>query len=357
MTNAFTTSGLFGGLFSDPAIAAEFSATAFTQRMLTFEAAWTQALGECGVVDTEAATLALAAIQDFHERDLGEGSDRDGLPVPALVAALKMGVAEQNVRAIHTGATSQDVIDTAMMLTCLAVIRVFEKHLTNIITLIDKLLVRSGENPLIARTRMQAALPATVALRVGAWRLALSEHLKRVDPVAIELSKVQIGGPIGSRDLPQAHVKACAQIVADTLDLSLGDVWHTDRSRVVAFGNWMTLVAGTLGKIGQDVTLMAQQGIDEIALAGTGGSSAMAHKQNPVTAEAMVALARYVAGQQGILGQAMIHEQERSGAAWALEWLTLPAMAEATGAALLHAEQLIHSVERIGTPDALQSKF
>ena len=77
----------------------------------------------------------------------------------------------------------------------------------------------------------------------------------------------------------------------------------------------------------------------------------MAHKQNPVAAEAIVALARYVGGQQGILSQAMIHEQERSGAAWALEWLTLPAMAEATGAALNHAIDLLGSVERLGAPD------
>lgn len=356
MTNAFTTSGLLGGLFSDPAIAAEFSATALTQRMLAFEAAWTQALGACGVVDAQDTALALTAIQGFDGSELGEGSDRDGLPVPALVAALKSGLDKQTARAIHAGATSQDVIDTAMMLTSVAVTDIFKDRISKILELIDALLVRFGENPLMARTRMQVALPATVALRVAAWRRPLADHLKRADAVRVDLSEVQIGGPIGSRDLPKTHENACAQIVADTLGLSLGDVWHNDRSRVIAFGNWMTLIAGTLGKIGQDVALMAQQGVDEIALAGSGGSSAMAHKQNPVTAEAMVALARYVAGQQGILGQAMIHEQERSGAAWALEWLTLPAMAEATGAALLHAERLIHSVERIGTPDAPQSE-
>lgn len=356
MTNAFTTSGLLGGLFSDPAIAAEFSASAFTQRMLAFEAAWTKALGACGVVAAKYAAFALAAIQGFSGADLGQGSDKDGLPVPALVAALKKGLAEDGARAIHTGATSQDVIDTAMMLTCIAVMDMFKARLSNILTLIDRLLARSGDRPLAARTRMQAALPATVALRVVAWRRPLADHLKRADAVRVDLSEVQIGGPIGSRVLPQAHVDGCAQIVADTLGLSLGDAWHTDRSRVVAFGNWMTLVAGTLGKIGQDVALMAQQGIDEIALSGSGGSSAMAHKQNPVTAEAMVTLARYIAGQQGILGQAMIHEQERSGAAWALEWLTLPAMAEATGAALLHAERVFQSIERIGTQQAPQSE-
>ncbi|MBU2980239.1 3-carboxy-cis,cis-muconate cycloisomerase [Lentibacter algarum] len=355
MTNAFMTSGIFGGLFSDPAVEAEFSASVFTQRMLAFEAAWTEALVASGVVEAEAAEPALAAIQGFDASDLGEGSTKDGLPVPTLVAALKSGLSEQSARAVHWGATSQDVIDTAMMLTCISVTEMFKTRISNVLALIDTLLARSADKPLMARTRMQAALPATVGLRLEAWRRPLAAHIKRADAILAELSEVQIGGPIGSRDLPQAHVKACAQTVADRLGLSLGDVWHTDRSRVVAFGNWMTLVAGTLGKIGQDVALMAQQGVDEIALSGSGGSSAMPHKQNPVAAETMVTLARYVAGQQGILGQAMIHEQERSGAAWALEWLTLPAMAEATGAALLHAERLIPSIERIGTPDAPRS--
>lgn len=95
---------------------------------------------------------------------------------------------------------------------------------------------------------------------------------------------------------------------------------------------------------------MSQQGIDEITMSGGGGSSAMTHKQNPILAEAMVSLARFVAGQQGVLAQAMIHEQERSGTAWALEWLTVPAMAEAAGASLRHAERLMSSVTRIGSP-------
>lgn len=353
MTNSFTSSGLFGGLFCDPNVANEFGAPAFTDRMLKFEAAWTRALEQFGVVSNSDAAEALKAIHDFSDIvDLGEGSDRDGLPVPALVAALKDGLPERAARAIHIGATSQDVIDTASVLTCLSVIDLFKTRLSHLLVEIDALLARSGDEPLMARTRMQAALPANVALRVDAWRRPLKDHLDRAEAVCADLSVIQIGGPIGSRTAPYEHVTACAQTVADTLDLTLGPVWHTDRSRIVAFGHWMTLVAGSIGKIGQDVALMAQQGLDEIILSSGGGSSAMAHKQNPVAAEAMVTLARYVAGQQGILSQAMIHEQERSGAAWALEWLTLPAMAEATGAALKHAEKLIVSIERIGRLEA-----
>lgn len=351
MTNAFATSGLFGALLCDPRIAEEFSATAFTDRMLAFEAAWTQALGANGFVSERDANKALAAIKTFSSENLGHGSGRDGLPVPALVAGLKSTLDVGAARAVHTGATSQDVMDTAMVLTCLSVMDEMTARLTRLVAELDALLEKSGDNAMMARTRMQAALPANVALRVDAWRRPLADHLALADDVKNQLSVVQIGGPIGSRETPQPHVAECAGQVAETLGLALGPVWHADRSRFVAMGHWLTLVAGSLGKIGQDVALMVQQGIDDIALSGGGGSSAMAHKQNPIGAELMVALARYVASQQGLLGQAMIHEQERSGAAWALEWLTLPAMAEATGAALLHAESLITSVERLGSPN------
>ena len=351
MTNAFTTSGLFGEVLCDPMIAEEFGAPAFMVRLLAFEAAWTQALGACGVVSAPDANTALAAIKAFASENLGQGSDRDGLPVPALVSALKAGLDEGAARAVHTGATSHDVIDTALVLTCLSVLDQLTDRLNNVVAALKTVLKRFGAAPFTARTRMQTALPATVALRVDAWRRPLADHLERAASLRTELAVVQIGGPIGQRETPHAHVADCAGKVAEILGLSLGPVWHADRSRIIALGHWLTLVAGSLGKIGQDVALMVQQGVDDIALSGGGGSSAMAHKQNPVSAEMMVALARYVAGQQGILGQAMIHEQERSGAAWALEWLTLPAMAEATGAALNHAENLIGSIQRIGAPD------
>ncbi|WP_108482406.1 3-carboxy-cis,cis-muconate cycloisomerase [Oceaniglobus ichthyenteri] len=351
MTNAFTASGLFGGLFSDTAIAAEFDAPAFTRRMIAFEAEWTRALGATGVVPADDMAAALDAIARFSGADLGQGSARDGIPVPALVAALKTGLSKGAASAVHTGATSQDVMDTAMVLTCLSVLDILVERLSDLIARLDGLFGRFGDRPMMARTRMQAALPATVALRVGAWRRPLVDHLARAETLRGDLAVVQIGGAIGTRDAPSGQGAACAEIVARALGLSLGPVWHTDRSRMIEFGHWLTLVAGSVGKIGQDIALMAQQGMDEIALSGGGGSSAMAHKQNPVAAEAMIALSRYVGGQQGVLAQAMIHEQERSGAAWALEWLTLPAMAEATGAALRHAQTVIPSIVRIGAPD------
>lgn len=129
--------------------------------------------------------------------------------------------------------------------------------------------------------------------------------------------------------------------------LGLTDVppWHADRTPILEIAQGLMLLTGTLGKIGQDVALMAQTEIGAVRLAGGGRSSAMAHKQNPVGAELLVALGRLNAGRSGVLAQAMIHENERSGAAWTLEWLVLPDMASTTGAALRHANALLVGME------------
>lgn len=345
MTNTMLQSGLFGDLFRDPQVAQEFGFAALLSRMVLFECAWTEALRDTGALEAADATQALAVLDRFDPSAFTTNSDTDGLPVPALVAHLRNGLSVSAARAIHSGATSQDVIDTAIVLTGLAALDLFEARIKGLLHQLEALETRFGVAPLMARTRMQAALPATVALRLNSWRRGLQGHSDRLPALRAELAQVQIGGAIGMRDSSAFMV---AQ-VADRLGLRAGPVWHADRAPMVALGHFMVLLSGTMGKIGQDIALMAQQGVDEIALSGGGGSSAMPHKQNPVLAEIMVALARYVAGQQGTLAQAMIHEQERSGAAWALEWLTLPAMAEATGASLRHAATLLGSTTRLGS--------
>src|SRR5690606_5332051 len=114
---------------------------------------------------------------------------------------------------------------------------------------------------------------------------------------------------------------------------------------IIGLGNLLALITGSLGKMGMDIALLTQNEVAAARLLGGGGSSAMAHKSNPVTAEALVALARYNAGLSGILQQAMVHEYERSGAAWTLEWLTLPQMLEATGASLRLAQNLLGQLQ------------
>ena len=350
MSNALIESGLFGNLFRDRDVAELFGAGPLLGKMLRFEGAWTNALMTCERVSDADAAAALAALAHFDAGAFVAATDKDGVPVPALIAALREGLAAGPAQAIHTGATSQDVVDTALVLTYLDVLAMLEARLDRVIAALRKLDTVHGARPLMARTRMQAALPAEVSLRVGAWVRLVQAQRDRTHDLRRDLAVVQVGGPIGQRGADGAS-DDLARLVATELGLRLTDVWHADRSVMVGLGHWLSLVTGALGKIGQDVALMAQQGIDEISLSGGGGSSAMPHKQNPVLAETLVAIARYVAGQQGILAQAMVHEQERSGAAWALEWLTLPAMAEATGAALRHCETLAGQITRIGAAE------
>lgn len=346
MTNAMLRTGLFGELFCDHLIADAFAPDALLVHMLAFERAWTCALQATAAVTPAQAECALAALNAFDPATFRPDSNRDGMAVPALVAALRAGLTPDEARAIHTGATSQDVIDTAMVLTCLVVLDDLDARLGQLLNDLVELERRFGATPMMARTRMQAALPATAALRIGAWARGVQGVYDRLPALRTDLAKVQIGGAIGARDMPQAD--ALVQHVAQALGLQTSAVWHTDRASMVSLGHWLTLVAGMMGKIGQDIALMAQQGMDDVTLAGGGGSSAMPHKQNPILAETLVALARHVGGMQGILAQAMIHEQERSGAAWAIEWLTLPAMLEGTGAAVRHARTLVSQVQGMG---------
>ena len=351
MTNALVKNGLFGNLFCEPEIAGEFSAQAFLERMLAFQSAWTRALVATGIVSPEDAKAALQAFDQFDAVGFRNTSDRDGLPVPSLVAQLRSGLSPGAARAIHTGATSQDVIDTAMVLSALAVLDRLDRRLRELILTLADLERRHGQAPFMARTRMQAAMPAAASLRLSAWTRLVRTQQDHQPRLREEIARVQIGGAVGLRDLPDGQGERVANHVAETLGLGMSPVWHTERSCMVSLGNWLTMLSGALGKIAQDIALMAQQGLDEIELDGGGGSSAMPHKQNPVLAEATVAIARHVAGLQGTLCQAMIHEQERSGAAWSLEWLTLPAMAEASGAALRNTEELLGAIRRVGAPD------
>ena len=351
MTNAFTRSGLFGQLLCDDVVADQFSAEHVCQTMLRFELAWSDALALVGAVTSAEANLARKAINRFQlDLDqMGMASERDGLPVPALVAQLRAGLTADAAAALHTGATSQDVIDTALVLIMRDVLLDFQKRGAAAVAQLDKLSGTFGANPLMGRTRMQAAKPISVGARIDTWRRPLGDLLDGLPELIAQVGVVQAGGPVGLRDIPKGKSDAVVEALAKSLDLSVSPVWHGDRRPFVDIGHWLAKATGVTGKIGQDIALMAQNERREVRLEGAGGSSAMPHKQNPVQAEILVALARVVAGHQGTLLQAMVHEQERSGAAWGIEWLTLPAMCEATGAALNAANRLLGQIVDMGS--------
>jgi len=199
----------------------------------------------------------------------------------------------------------------------------------------------------MARTRMQAAIPISVRDRVISWRAPVPRHLERLDVLAQHFPALQFGGAAGTLEKLGEKATAVRKRLAELLDLKDTPQWHNQRDVLVDVAGLLSLVSGSLGKIGGDVALLAQ-GAREISLSGGGKSSAMPHKQNPVQAEVLVSLARFNATQVSGMHHALLHEQERSGTAWTLEWMILPSMVAATAASLRTASQMLGSITQLG---------
>ncbi|WP_040104546.1 3-carboxy-cis,cis-muconate cycloisomerase, partial [Phaeobacter gallaeciensis] len=300
------------------------------------------------------ATLAETAAQAIEVAkpdltDLTKGTAQDGLPVPSLVKQLK---AIAPGEAVHMGATSQDVVDTTTVLVLREASLLITNRLIELEKFLKELEERFGDEPLMGRTRMQAATLITVRDRVLPWRLPLAEHRLRLDQIRPRIERVQIGGASGDRKALRNKADEVVADVANQLDLApTNKAWHTMRDGIVEYASLLSMISGTLGKIGQDIALMAQQGIGAIAISGGGTSSAMPHKNNPIAAELLMTLARFNSVQVSAMHHALIHEQERSGAAWALEWMVLPQMLMATARGLGTCCSLSQSITRIGEAD------
>ncbi|GLS34776.1 3-carboxy-cis,cis-muconate cycloisomerase [Mesorhizobium tianshanense] len=340
---------LLSSLLGDEETARHFSVEAEIAAMLAFEGALVEAEAESGAIAKDAAAAIVSTLSSFRPDTalLRAGVAKDGVMVPELVRQIRAAVAEPHGASVHFGATSQDVIDTALVLRLKPVVEHLGLLLTENIVRFAALEQRFGGRALTGMTRMQPAIPIQVSDRVTAWRAPLQRHQERLSEQSGRLLAVQFGGAAGTLDRLGDKAQAVRAALAARLGLGDAPQWHSQRDTLADFASWLSLVAGSLGKFGQDIALMAQDGA-EIELSGGGGSSAMPHKQNPVKAEALVALARFNATQLCGIHQAVVHELERSGAAWTLEWLLLPQMVVATAASLRLAAELAGQIESLG---------
>ena len=340
------------GLLGDMEIAGSFSTKADLAAMLRFEVALAEAQAESAVIPADSVPAIKQAIDTF-EPDmpaLSAGGARDGMIVPELIKQLRASVNEVHRPHLHFGATSQDVIDTSLALRLVDVSNILATRLKEVIAHLERLTSQFGDNALMGRTRMQAALPISVSDRLEHWKRPLLRHLELLPEINFQALCVQFGGPVGTLETLGDKAEATRVALAEKLGLrDPGYCWHTERIGIVDYAQWLAFVTGSLGKMGQDIVLMAQNELGELQFEGAGGSSAMAHKQNPVKAEALVTLARFNATLAGGMQHAMIHEQERSGAAWTFEWMMIPQLCVATGASLRNANELLASTTSIGT--------
>ena len=341
---------LLSAILGDDETARLFSIESELAAMIAFERALSEAEAAEGIIEQAASDAIVAAFASFAPdmQGLRAGVARDGLVVPELVKQLRDAVGEPHGAKVHFGSTSQDVIDTALVLRLKPAVERFDRQLDELIDRFVAMNARFGDKGLSGYTRMQLAIPIHVSDRIAAWRQPLERHRQRLAEQSPRLLVVQFGGAAGTLEKFGDKGTALRKAVAARLGLGDASQWQSQRDSLADLANWLSLVTGSLGKFGQDVAMMALDG-KEIALTGGGGSSAMPHKRNPVIAEVLVTLARFNATQLSGMHQALVHEQERSGTNWTLEWMLLPQMVVATAAALRLAIELTGRIESLGS--------
>ena len=336
---------LLAGLYARGPVAAQVSDQALVQAMLDVEAALARACAAEGLIAPEAAAaIASACVAErFDLAELGRKTARHATPVVGLVTALREAVGEPHDRAVHVGATSQDIVDTALML-------VHRRAL-------DPLLADAGAaaeaaaaladahraTVMVGRTLLQQALPVSFGLRAASWLSGLDAAVAGLDEVRDGQMAVKMGGPVGSRG------PAVAARVAGDLGLAEPDLpWATIRVRPAAAAAALGILAGVLGKVARDVTLLAQQEVGELnerGEPGRGGSSAMPHKRNPVAAVSVLACTKRTPGLLATVFETMEQEHERAAGAWQAEWGTQLELLELTGSAAAWGRELLERLE------------
>lgn len=336
--------------------------------MLDFEAALARAEAELGVIPAEAVSpitdCCRAELFDFQALGLA-AVNAGNLAIP-MVKALTALVKVKDGRAsgyVHWGATSQDAIDTGMVLQLRGFLFALDTDLGALCKSLALLVESHRDTPMVGRTWLQQALPITFGLKAAGWLDAVERsraRLRALQPVVLTL---QFGGAAGTLAALGDQGLRVAAALAARLDLALPALpWHSHRDRVAETGAFLGLLIGTLGKIASDITLCMQTEIGELlepAGEGRGGSSTMPHKRNPVAAAAVLGAATRAPGLVATLLSAMPQQHERGLGNWHAEWTVLPELCRLAGGAVrwtldtvkgleVHGERMAENLEKTG---------
>lgn len=330
---------LFWTLFGSPSVDAQLDDSAWLQAMLDAEAALARAAAVAGVIPNDSAQAIAAACRAdaFDAADLGRVALRSGNPVVPLVAALRDAVGDEARSHVHVGATSQDIVDTAMSLVARRALGVILGELREVAAACATLAAAHRETPMSGRTLLQQAVPTTFGLKSAGWLTAVDESRVWLTRVRDERLAAQLGGPAGTLATFGSSGTVVVGEYARVLGLAEPVVsWHTDRTRMAELASALGAAAGALGKIALDVVLLAQTEVAEVEEGESGGSSSMPHKRNPIRAVLARACARRVPALAATMLGAMPQEHERAAGGWHAEWETLSDLLRLTGGAATH---------------------
>ncbi len=350
MTFSALDSRLLGPLFATDEMRAVFSDRARLAAMLDAEAALARAEARFGLVPEGLAAAVAAIDPDTLDLDaLGRETALAGVPTISFVKMVGARLPADLEAAFHKGATTQDIVDTALVLQMLGGLRLLARDLDSVLAGLMRLAQEHRETPQVGRTYGQQAQPLSFGYKVAVWAAGIADAASGLPALRDSALRASLGGPVGTLAGLREHGPAVADAFAAELGLSPAPIaWHANRNGMVGTGLFLASVIGALAKMATDVVHLASTEVGEVAephLPGRGGSSAMPHKRNPVSSTVILAAHGAAAGHLGTLVHAMAAGHERPAGAWHAEWHALPSLFGLASGALAEARRLADGME------------
>jgi 3-carboxy-cis,cis-muconate cycloisomerase len=329
-------SAIFADMFGTAAMRGIFGDEALLARCIDVEAALARAQGRLGIIPVEAGEAITRAASAFANgrcaldlARLKKETETVGYPILPLVRQLAEWAGECG-RYIHWGATTQDIMDTVVVLQIRAGLALIEEDLTAIRDHLAELARRYRDTPMAGRTHLQHALPVTFGYKAAVWLSALDRHADRLRELRPRVLLAQFGGAAGTLASLGNGGEGLETRAELARELALGDppiTWHVTRDGIAETVQVLALLLGSLGKIAFDVMLMSATEFGEAAepfVAGRGSSSTMPQKRNPISCELILAAAKVLRQHAGLVLDAMVTDFERATGPWHVEWVAVP---------------------------------
>ncbi|HLT21693.1 MAG TPA: 3-carboxy-cis,cis-muconate cycloisomerase [Thermomicrobiales bacterium] len=342
--------GFLDALYGDPEVGAIFSDRGWAARMVAVEVALARVQERLGVIPPGTATRIAAAAADLalDMAPLRQSMAQSGIPSTGMIAQLRAAAGEDAAAYVHRGATTQDILDTALVLQIRDALSHIDPEIEEIVGNLAALADRHRRTLMAGRTKSQQALPTTFGLKAAGWLAPLIRLRDRLREMKPRLLAVQFGGAVGTlASLGERGIDVMEGLAIELGLAAPAAPWHAARDNVAELAGWLSMLTGSLAKMAQDVILLGQSEVAEVRESddpSRGASSTMPQKSNPVVSEAIIAAARTNASLLAAMHQALIQEHERGSGSWQIEWLTLPRMFELTASALNNARFLAANI-------------
>lgn len=338
-------SELFGPLFTTEAMRACFSDRAWVGSMLATEAALARSQHRLGLVPAGLGpAIESISAGDLDIPALGIQAGVAGVPTIPFVQAVQKRLSAELERSFHKGATTQDIIDTALILRVREALVLIAKDLDAIIEGLSRLAHRHRDTPCVGRSYGQHAAPVSFGYKAAVWLSGVVDAADRLPDLRGRVLVASLAGPVGTLASMGADGPRVLQEFARELGLGVTPLcWHTNRGRIAETGAWLVQLTGALAKLATDVVHLASTEVGEVAephMPGRGGSSAMPHKRNPVGATVILAAHAAAKGHASTLFEAMAAAHERPAGLWHAEWMALPSLFGLASGALREARVL-----------------